>query len=99
MKSGFVIHSQHAMGAQSGVRVALSKAVEKGLRHLGQFLCGCRGHELLMHFEPRRLSLRCASCGYESHGWEIGRTASDAPPALRAFDRFARRPRTVPRAA
>lgn len=100
MESGFVIHSQHATGAQIGVRVALSKAVETGLRHLGQFLCACHGHELLMHFEPRRLSLRCESCGYESPGWEIGRKPSDAPPALRAFDRFApRRPRTVPRAA
>ena len=34
--------------------------------------CAMRGHDLLLHFEPRRLSLRCADCGWESPGWTLG---------------------------
>jgi hypothetical protein len=100
MENGFVIQRHHGRGSRVGVRVALSNAVETGFRHVGQFLCAIRGHELFMHFEPRRLSLRCESCGYESPGWEIGRKPSDAPRALCAIDRFTRPPsRTIRRAA
>ena len=35
-----------------------------------QLICGLDGHQMLRHFEPTRLSLKCA-CGYETHGWEI----------------------------
>jgi hypothetical protein len=100
MESGFVIHRHHVTGSRVDVRVAFSNAVETGFRHVGQFICAIRGHELFMHFEPRRLSLRCESCGYESPGWEIGRKPSDAPRALRASDRFTRLPsRNIRRAA
>jgi hypothetical protein len=34
-------------------------------------LCGLRGHEMLRHFEPGRLSLRCFMCGAETAGWTI----------------------------
>ena len=36
-------------------------------------LCGMRGHDLILHFEPRRLSLQCVDCGWESTGWMIDR--------------------------
>ena len=36
-----------------------------------QGLCALRGHDLLLHFESNRLSLRCASCRWESPGWTI----------------------------
>jgi len=35
--------------------------------------CGIHGHLILLHFEPNKLSLQCALCGYESEGWEVGR--------------------------
>ncbi len=35
--------------------------------------CAIRGHDLLFRFEPRRLSLRCVHCGWESSGWVIDR--------------------------
>ena len=35
--------------------------------------CGLQGHQILLHFEPNKLSLQCALCGYESEGWEVGR--------------------------
>ena len=36
-------------------------------------LCGMHGHLILLHFEPNKLSLQCALCGYASEGWEVGR--------------------------
>jgi hypothetical protein len=34
-------------------------------------VCAVRGHDLLVHFEPRHLSLRCVDCGWQSAGWDI----------------------------
>jgi hypothetical protein len=36
-----------------------------------QFLCGLTGHELVLHFEPTRLSLFCLRCGKNTSGWTI----------------------------
>lgn len=42
-------------------------------RQFTRLCCGMRGHLILMHFEPHRLSLQCGLCGYDSEGWEVGR--------------------------
>jgi hypothetical protein len=42
-----------------------------------QFVCGLHGHDELPHFEPRRLSMRCTTCGHETPGWDL------KPAALR----------------
>jgi len=42
-------------------------------RQCSRLLCGLHGHLILLHFEPNKLSLQCALCGYESEGWEVGR--------------------------
>jgi hypothetical protein len=55
---------------------------------LGQLLCGFRGHESVMHFEGKRLMMRCTSCGHDTPGVEI----SDRAPRRR-FDGDARRHR------
>ena len=34
--------------------------------------CAVRGHRTVLHFEPRRLALRCIECGYETPGWSLG---------------------------
>ncbi len=44
-----------------------------------QALCGLRGHEMVRHFEPNRLSLRCVACGAQTPGWTI-----DVRPAFRS---------------
>jgi hypothetical protein len=51
----------------------LSRILNALSRHLARFLCGLQGHQILLHFEPSKLSLQCALCGYESEGWEVGR--------------------------
>jgi hypothetical protein len=33
--------------------------------------CLVRGHDLVMHFDRNLLALRCLSCGYRTHGWEL----------------------------
>ena len=43
------------------------------LRQGSRFICGLQGHHTMLHFEPNKLSLQCAMCGYESEGWEVGR--------------------------
>jgi len=43
-----------------------------------QFLCGLHGHDALLHFEQGRISLQCASCGYETPGWDV-RSAKELP--------------------
>jgi hypothetical protein len=41
-------------------------------------MCLVRGHELVMQFDRRRLSLRCIACGYRTPGWALGE-----PPVAR----------------
>src|SRR5688572_16244356 len=34
-------------------------------------MCALRGHDMMLEFAPRRLSLRCAACGAHTRGWEL----------------------------
>ena len=43
------------------------------VRQVSRLLCGMHGHQIMLHFEPNKLSLQCGLCGYESEGWEVGR--------------------------
>ncbi len=45
-----------------------------------QFVCGLHGHDELLQFERGRLSLKCASCGHETPGWNLAKTEAAAPP-------------------
>jgi hypothetical protein len=38
---------------------------------LGQVLCGLHGHDSVLHFEAKRVMMRCTSCGHDTPGWEI----------------------------
>ena len=46
-----------------------------GMMHI---LCGLRGHEMVRHWEPAHLCLRCEHCGATTRGWTI-----DVRPAFR----------------
>lgn len=52
----------------------VEKLVRGVSRRIARLICGVHGHVILLHFEPTRLSLHCALCGYESEGWEVGRS-------------------------
>ena len=47
----------------------------RAFTRLGQWLCGLRGHEAVLHFEGKRIMMRCTSCGHHTPGWETGERA------------------------
>lgn len=51
----------------------LERILGGALRFVVRLICGLQGHLILLHFEPHKLSLQCALCGYQSEGWEVGR--------------------------
>jgi hypothetical protein len=53
-------HSTIAAGFLARVAVRIS-----------QTLCAMRGHDSVLHFEGKRVMMRCTSCGHDSPGWEI----------------------------
>jgi hypothetical protein len=55
------------------------------LQRVRQALCALAGHDLLLRFETNRLSLQCASCCWNSPGWNIsGSRAIQHPGAATA---------------
>lgn len=66
------LHRRCASAAQAG------NSAVRVLAQIRQWFCAVRGHDLLLHFERRRLSLRCADCGWESPGWTIDKPMNAA---------------------
>ena len=65
--------------------------VHRAMARFGQMLCGMRGHDSVLHFEGKRVMMRCTSCGHDSPGWEV----SGRGPRQR-FEGDARRHRLAP---
>jgi hypothetical protein len=51
----------------------------RAMEYVTQALCGFHGHDSVLHFEEKRILLRCTSCGYDSPGWEV----SDREPRVK----------------
>jgi hypothetical protein len=49
----------------------VTRAMNRVFDIIRQFICGLHGHDELLHFEPRRLSMRCTTCGHETPGWDL----------------------------
>jgi hypothetical protein len=45
--------------------------IAHAMGRLGQWFCGLRGHDSVLHFEGKRVMMRCTSCGHDTPGWEI----------------------------
>src|SRR3954466_9950902 len=45
--------------------------MNRAVARFGQLLCGLRGHDSVLHFEGKRVMMRCTSCGHDSPGWEV----------------------------
>jgi hypothetical protein len=45
--------------------------INRAMTRLGQVLCSLRGHDAVLHFEGKRVNMRCTSCGHDSPGWEV----------------------------
>jgi hypothetical protein len=48
-------------------------------------LCGLRGHDTVLHYEPERLALRCLNCGQQSVGWSLPLNPPPKSPGFAAF--------------
>jgi hypothetical protein len=60
------------MSATRVTPVSAGGGVIAGLSaRLRVFVCGLGGHDVLLSFEPGRLSLRCTSCPYQTRGWTL----------------------------
>jgi hypothetical protein len=79
--------------ATSGVDQAQSvgSMMTRAMARFGQLLCGMRGHDSVLHFEGKRVMMRCTSCGHDTPGWEV----SGRAPRQR-FEGDARRHRLSP---
>jgi NAD-dependent SIR2 family protein deacetylase len=75
------------MDAQSTASI-----VNRAVARFGQLLCGLRGHDAVLHFEGKRVNMRCTSCGHDTPGWEV----SGRAPRQR-FEGDARRHRLTPK--
>ena len=52
-----------------------------------QRLCALQGRNLLLHLETHRLSLCCATCGWDTPGWSVaGRADARAAPTCRSWE-------------
>jgi hypothetical protein len=49
----------------------MAETFRRTMKRAGQLRCGITGHDVLLRYEPKRLSLQCTTCGYESPGWEL----------------------------
>ena len=77
-----------AGGRYRRVLAALRATARRGLRF--RLRCLIMGHEDSFARQPRRLMLRCATCGRETVGWAIGPGAPTAAVATRPATPFSR---------
>ena len=45
--------------------------MNRAVSRVSQLLCGLRGHDSVLHFEGKRVNMRCTSCGHDTPGWEV----------------------------
>ncbi len=65
---------EHVMTARLSERAPVAHAGVSLWKRVQQALCSLHGHDSLLQLERDRMFLRCASCGYETPGWEVHRS-------------------------
>ena len=73
MVSNNVVRMDSKARPVSAAPNVLSRMAAAVSQRVARMWCATHGHMTLLHFEPNKLSLQCALCGYESEGWEVGR--------------------------
>jgi len=79
-------YPQQLTTTATGTPEATAGFVSRAINRLGQLMCGLKGHDSVLHFEGKRVMMRCTSCGHDTPGWEV----SGRGPRKR-FDGDARR--------
>jgi hypothetical protein len=57
----------------TGEEGALRGVMGRTWQRVHHAICGLHGHDPLLQFDNNRVFLRCASCGYETPGWDVGK--------------------------
>jgi hypothetical protein len=71
-----VTNCPQQLTAAGGARTSTQSALlARALARVAQWLCGLRGHDAVLHFEDKRVMMRCTSCGHDTPGWEISSRA------------------------
>ena len=47
-------------------------------KQVRQFICGLHGHDALLHFDQRHVSLMCVVCGHQTPGWNLPGAAASS---------------------
>ena len=47
-------------------------------KQVRQFICGIHGHDALLHFDQRHVSLMCVVCGHQTPGWNLPGAAASS---------------------
>ena len=64
-------YPQQLTAATTGIDTTNETVVNRAMSRVSQFLCGLRGHDSVLHFEGKRVNMRCTSCGHDTPGWEV----------------------------
>ena len=64
-------YPQRLTATTGGEAQAVSGLMNRAMSRLGQLFCGLRGHDAVLHFEGKRVMMRCTSCGHDTPGWEV----------------------------
>jgi hypothetical protein len=64
-------YPQQLTTTAEATRDTTSGVIARAMGRLGQLMCGARGHDSVLHFEGKRVMMRCTSCGHDTPGWEV----------------------------
>jgi len=65
-------YPQQLTAATSGTDAHNGESLmNRTVSRVGQLLCGLRGHDSVLHFEGKRVNMRCTSCGHDTPGWDV----------------------------
>ena len=72
MIRNMVTNYPQRLTATTGVEAqTIGSLMNRAAARFGQLLCGMRGHDSVLHFEGKRVMMRCTSCGHDTPGWEV----------------------------
>lgn len=53
-------------------RRTITDAIARVVTYLRQVTCGLSGHDMYLHVDGPRVTMRCVGCQHETPGWETG---------------------------
>jgi hypothetical protein len=76
---GSIASTTASATAALGVLNDVSWTVASWVRQAG---CALTGHDMIRHFEPRRVSLECMHCGVRTAGWNLQAEPATTAPSV-----------------